>query len=65
MLNLIENPIILSIYPLKDSKYLSAKQQASITFKYLLNDLWFHVKDMPGSHVVLKLKMKHLVVYLY
>ena len=33
------------------------KQNDDITFKISSkNDLWFHVKDMPGSHVVLKLK---------
>lgn len=31
------------------------KQNDEITFKVSSkNDLWFHVKDMPGSHVILK-----------
>ncbi len=35
------------------------KQNDDITFKISSKeDLWFHVKDMPGSHVILKLKNK-------
>lgn len=35
------------------------KQNNDITFKISSKeDLWFHVKDMPGSHVVLRLKNK-------
>ncbi|HZJ76188.1 MAG TPA: NFACT family protein, partial [Oscillospiraceae bacterium] len=35
------------------------KQNDNITFKISSrDDLWFHVKDMPGSHVILKLENK-------
>ncbi len=35
----------------------SAKQNDFLTFKVAKNqDYWFHVKDVPGSHVILKMK---------
>lgn len=35
------------------------KQNDEITFKIASKeDLWFHIKDMPGSHVILRIKSK-------
>ena len=33
----------------------NSRQNDSLTFKSAnRNDLWFHVKDAPGSHVIIK-----------
>lgn len=48
-------------YTLKDGSYVlvgkNNKENDILTFKTASSqDLWFHTKDIPGSHVILKLK---------
>ena len=48
-------------YTLKDGSYVlvgkNNKENDILTFKTASSqDLWFHTKDIPGSHVILKMK---------